>query len=106
MNNSAGKAKVAMRDADGNIQLVAPALAEKTARRTGWGHVWRAGGALVERGFDGMLFRLIGGEWEPTGLRCLGEPLSGTSEVTLLGVQRDPSGHPWYATNEGWERSA
>lgn len=64
-----------LRDKDGGVRYVDPALASDTARERGWSHAWRAGGCRVERGIDGELWReLPDGTREPTGRWCLTAP--------------------------------
>lgn len=96
------KPAVAMRDRDGKINYIDPTLADKQARKAGWTHVWRAGGASVERGVDGMLFRRWRNGWEPLGVRCLGKPLV---DAPLESPQRDPSMGIWVQNNGEWVKA-
>ena len=93
-----------LRNQRGEVQYVEPELAEGAARNNGWRHAWRARGNPVERGPDGMLFRLERDEWVALGVRCLGTPLSGGSGVPRKGTQHDPDGHPWQWIAGEWRR--
>jgi hypothetical protein len=95
-----------LRAQDGSIQFIDPGMAGVTARRNGWRHVWRAGGATVRLGTDGrMLWRYVGG-WLPTGRRCLGTPLVGKAEVPKTGIcYYDPDGQPWRWKRGEWRRT-
>lgn len=102
---SARQPKELVRDLNGGLVGVHPALAESTCNRHGWSAVSRARGAPVERGPDGMLFRWAAG-WMPLGVRCLGTPLEGAAEIPCVGIQRDPDGWPWRGLDDGeWIRA-
>jgi hypothetical protein len=100
----AKRPRAALKDRDGGVRYLDPALADDAARRNGWSHNWRARGNTVERGVDGMLFRCAAGAWEPLGVNCLGAPLRGTSHVPRRGIQHDPSGRPWRWIAGEWRR--
>lgn len=95
-------AKAVLRDQDGGVRYLDPALADKAARRNGWTHYWRAAGNRVERGIDGMLFRSAPRGWEPLGVRCLGAPATAEAAAPLPSPQRDPFGNEWVAAGDGW----
>jgi hypothetical protein len=111
----AGQPKAALLNHEGQTRLVEPALADQTARRTGWSHRWRAGGSRVESGPGGMLFRQVRGGWEPIGEGrwCLGTPLTtggrprcGKKDGAMLRLypQMDPDGEVWEWTLGEWQR--
>lgn len=100
----AAKDRVTLKDRDGGVRFVDPALADQAARRNGWSHSWRVRGNPVERGVDGMLFKLVGGDWWPLGVRCLGIPLRGRQRVSRKGLQHDPDGHPFRWVAGAWRR--
>jgi hypothetical protein len=111
MANQKNVERAVLRDDNGGVRYVDAALADGAARRNGWSHVWRAHGASVERGVDGMLWRSLGGAWMPTGRWCLGTPLSVKSRppqgkrdgsIKTAGVQRDPDGEPWRWIDGEW----
>lgn len=111
----ANKPKAALVDHEGRTRLVEPALADQTARRTGWSHRWRAGGSRVESGPGGMLFRMkTRGGWEPigNGRWCLGTPLTaggrprrGKMDGTMLRLypQIAPDGEIWEWVLGEWQ---
>lgn len=76
-----------------------PALVDTDAEN-GWSQTRRTGGCPVERGVDGMLFRLLAGKWWPLGVRCLGTPL--VDAGPLRSPQRDPAGNVWWLEDEEW----
>jgi len=96
--------RVRVRDCDGGVRTLDPALADGAVRTHGWGHVWRAGGLKVERGVMGdMLWRWGYPGWEPLGVRCFGEPLfGGTRTVSRRGLQLDPDGNAWRWIDKAW----
>lgn len=98
------KDRARLKDKDGAVRFVEPALADQAARRNGWTHSWRARGNRVERGFDGMLYRCASGTWEALGVHCLGTPLRGSALVPRRGIQHDPDGHPWRFVAGEWRR--
>jgi len=102
MSQQTARDRVRLRDTDGRSRIIDAALAEQTARRNGWSHVWRAGGLTVESGVEGdMLWRQVADGWEPTGRKTvgvLGEP----ADVTV--VQFDPDGEPWTWNGSEWVR--
>lgn len=109
--NQSATPRAAMRDANGAVQYVDAAFADGAARQNGWGHVWRPRGASVERGVDGMMWRLLGGAWTPTGRWCLGTPATQSSRppagkrdgtIKTNTMQRDPDGEPWRWINGEW----
>ncbi len=91
--------RVRLKDQDGGIHYVEASQADAVARSTGRSHDWRAGGVRVERGLDGMLFRLIAGKWEPTGQLQLG--FRG-QQCPRRGMQRDPDGNVWAWKSRAW----
>jgi hypothetical protein len=97
--------RVALRDRDGQVSYMEPALADATADSTGRRHVWKTRGNPVERGAEGMLWKLVGGEWWPLGVRCLGTPLRGSARVPRGAIQHDPSGLPWAWRSGAWRRA-
>lgn len=100
--NQAMVERVAQRDRDGQIHYVDAALADATARKAGRSHAWRAGGVRAERGIDGMWFRLIRDEWEPTGrleIKTCGK------RCPRGGIQRDPDGNRWAYFAGAWRRA-
>lgn len=99
-----GIERATLKDKDGRVRLVRAAQADACARQNGWTHAWRAGGASVASGPQGMLFRRAPEGWEPLGVRCLGTPLRGNREVPCRGVQFDPSGMPWRGLGDHWVR--
>ena len=93
-----------LKDQEGSVRSVPPALADVAAHNNGWSHHWRARGVRVESGPEGMLWRCVGGAWEATGLRCLGQPLWGSRYVPRRGIQHDPDGNPWRFVAGEWRR--
>jgi hypothetical protein len=72
-------------------------------------HVMQVKGAVIERGPDGMLFRLDGACWKATGRWCLTSPWrpnpdwgSEDGVVKTDGIQRDPDGEPWMFIEGNW----
>lgn len=96
--------KAALRDKDGGIRLMAPAVADAAARRNGWHHHWRPRGNPVEQGPEGALFSWRGGEWVCLGVRCMGTPLKGSRNVPRRGIQHDPDGNPHRFIAGDWRR--
>lgn len=86
-------------------------FADGIARQRGMHHVMRVKGQVIERGPDGMLFRLVGQSWQPTGRWCLSTPwafgaMPKTGEedgtMRLEGMQRDPDGGAWLPIEGEW----
>lgn len=100
------KPRATLRDHKGQLCQVDESMADQTARANKWHHHWRPRGNRVEFGPDGMLFRCVGGDWEPLGVRCLGTPLRGKALVPRRGIQHDPDGDPWRWINGKWRRVA
>lgn len=94
-------------DQEGKVQFVPEAQADATAERNGWKHRWKPGGCEVERGWcehgKAMLWRWVG-EWLPTGVSCLGTPISGTARVARVGLQYDPGSEPWRYIDGSWRK--
>lgn len=86
----------------GARQYVLEDQADSIARKRNLHQPTRAGGLRVERGPDGMLFRLVGSRWEPTGRKCLGTPLDGSDPFRVQPDQESPSGELWIKHGDGW----
>lgn len=113
--NEAKKPRARLRDRDGRVRLVDPALADRAARTNGWSHVVSVSGSRVEGGVGGMLWKWLAGEWYPLGRWCLSTPWhqgnrpeNGRRDGTMLprGVQHDPDGNPWRWIADAWRRVA
>lgn len=113
----AKKERMRMRDRDGRVRLIEPALADRAAQTNGWSHVVSVSGSRVEGGVDGMLWKWIGGRdgWKPLGRWCMGTPWTpasrpptGRRDGTMkpIGVQHDPDGNPWRWVADEWRRVA
>lgn len=73
--------------------------------------VMRVRGVLIERGMDGMLYRLEAKGWQATGRWCLTSPwrpgdapVGGEPDgsMRLEGIQRDPDGGAWMPIEGRW----
>lgn len=110
----AQKERARLKDSNGSVHYVDPSLADKAARRNGWRHPISGKRSQVERGPDGMAFKLVSGEWQPTGKWCLSTPWTqhrrpkgGRKDGTMIcsGSQRAPDGTAWRGLGkEGWVR--
>lgn len=102
---------VPMRDQNGSVHHVPAHLEGHTAGR-GFHSASRPGGNRVERGAEGMLWRLSHGEWRPMGRWCTGTPSARPARVFVgarrdgsvrcIGLQHDPDGAPWRALDGRW----
>jgi len=101
---SARRDVVRMRDGNGAERYVPPHLVRPVALRNGWREKTSRGGLPLVSGPEGMLFRCVGGAWEATGVRCLGQPLRGPRHVPRRGIQHDPRGQPWRWVAGAWRK--
>jgi hypothetical protein len=87
----------------GEKRLVFEEFEDVIGRKNGMARSLLGRGCRVARGPDGMLFRLVGGEWMATGRTCLGTPLDPQDSGLATGVQRDPDGGSWLCIEGEWE---
>lgn len=105
--------KVKLKDKDGRVRYLEPGLADATARKNGWSHAWDVGGNRIEVGLEGMLWRLVAGQWEPTGRWCTSRPFGHSprpkrgkadGSFKCSGMLRDPDWNLWEARGRKWVR--
>lgn len=107
---SAKMPTVALVDRESGQRFTAPTLnAERLARKRGLVEAPNWCGCRISSGAAGdMLWKLVGREWRPTGLRCLGTPLDdGDPSACRLTSHVSPDGDVccWSEEAQDWTLS-